>query len=93
MARLKAFLPLMKQANDELALRVQQDPNFGGFEIIDTEDPGAEPEFDGSEDEESYEQDVEESNSTQSKVIQMVRRPNSANEFYRTQPAVPRLTP
>jgi len=78
MSRLKAFLPLMKQANDELALRVQQDPNFGGFEIVDEADSEEDGEYDDDEDPEFDDDEEGEDGAIESKVIQMVRSLNFA---------------
>lgn len=64
---------MMQKANEELALRVQTDPNFEGIEIVTNEKSGDEQDYNGSEDEESYEQDEEEVSASQAKVIQMVR--------------------
>jgi hypothetical protein len=71
LSRLQAFLPMMKQANEDLALRVQLDPKSVDIEFIEFEENEEGDEYDDADEAESDAMDVEETKEPGKQVIQM----------------------
>lgn len=73
MARVRAFLPIMKQANEDLSQRVLENPNSAGFEFVQIEENVDSANSDEEYDSEESEQEEEQHEGEEKKVIQMVR--------------------
>ena len=82
LSRLQAFLPMMKQANEDLALRVQLDPKSVDIEFIEFEENEEGDEYDDADEAESDAMDVEETKEPGKQVIQMVRALENAKHSF-----------